>query len=131
MAAPPPATAPYTPKARARSFGSVNVTVSSDSEAGAITAANAPCNARAPKSMAPFCAKPPRAEAAAKPRRLMMNIRLRPMKSAIRPPISNRPPNANVYAVKAHWRLAIEMCRARWAEGRAIVTTEASRTIIS
>ena len=28
MAAPPPATAPYTPNARARSFGSVNVTVS-------------------------------------------------------------------------------------------------------
>ena len=60
-----------------------------------------------------------------------MNIRLRPIKSAIRPPISNRPPNANVYAVRAHWRLASEMCRARWAEGRAIVTTEASRTIMS
>src|SRR5450755_4050349 len=30
-----------------------------------------------------------------------------------------------------HWRLATEMCRARWAEGRATMTTEASRTIIS
>ena len=30
-----------------------------------------------------------------------------------------------------HWRSATEMCRARWAEGRATMTTEASSTIIS
>ena len=30
-----------------------------------------------------------------------------------------------------HWRLATEMWRARWAEGRATMTTEASSTIIS
>lgn len=40
MAAPPPATAPYTPNARARSRSSVKATLSSDSDAGAITAAN-------------------------------------------------------------------------------------------
>lgn len=33
--------------------------------------------------------------------------------------------------MRTHWRLAIEMCNARWAEGSAIVTTVASRTIIS
>ncbi len=41
-------------------------------------AANAPCRALALKSMAEFSARPPRAEAAAKPIRLMTNIRLRP-----------------------------------------------------
>ena len=30
-----------------------------------------------------------------------------------------------------HWRLAIEIWRACWAEGSATITTEASRTIIS
>ena len=39
IAAPPPASAPKTPNAWARSFGSVNVTVTMDSEAGAIRAA--------------------------------------------------------------------------------------------
>ena len=43
-----------------------------------MTAANAPCRARALKSMAEFWASPPSAEAAAKPMRLMTNIRLRP-----------------------------------------------------
>ena len=39
MARPPPAMAPHTPKARARSRGSVKVTVSSERAAGAIRAA--------------------------------------------------------------------------------------------
>ena len=60
-----------------------------------------------------------------------MNMRLRPMKSAMRPPMSSRPPNARVYAVSAHCRLAMEMCRARCAEGSAMVTTDASSTIIN
>ena len=43
--------APKMPNALARSFGSVNVVVSSDRIAGASSAANAPCTARAPISM--------------------------------------------------------------------------------
>ena len=50
MAAPPPAIAPKTPNALARSLGSVNVTVISDSAAGASSAANAPCSPRAANS---------------------------------------------------------------------------------
>ena len=96
IAAPPPAIPPYTPKALARSVGSVKVTVIRESAAGAMRAANPPCSARAPNSMAAFWATPPSAEAAAKPIRPTMNIRLRPMKSAIRPPRSRRPPKARV-----------------------------------
>ncbi len=43
-----------------------------------MTAANAPCRARALKSMTESWARPPSAEAAAKPRRLITNMRLRP-----------------------------------------------------
>ena len=50
IARPPPAMAPHTPKARARSRASVKVTVSSERAAGAIRAAKAPCRARAAKS---------------------------------------------------------------------------------
>ena len=78
MAAPPPAMPPYTAKARARSLGSVKVTVSSERAAGAMMAAKAPWSARALKSMAEFWARPPRAEAPAKPMRLITNMRLRP-----------------------------------------------------
>ena len=79
IAAPPPASAPKTPKALARSLGSVNITVTMDSDAGAISAANPPCSARAANSMPSVCAKPPSAEAPAKPSRPMMKVRLRPV----------------------------------------------------
>jgi hypothetical protein len=78
-APPPPAIAPYTPNARARSLASVKVTVSRDSAAGAIRAPNAPCRARAENNMPAFWATPPSADAAAKPSRPMMNARLRPV----------------------------------------------------
>ena len=78
MAAPPPEIAPNTPKARARSFGSWNVTVINDSAAGASRAANAPCSARAANSRPAVGAIPPSAEASANPIRPTMNMRLRP-----------------------------------------------------
>ena len=82
------------PKALARSFGCVNVTVSSDSAAGASTAPKAPCSARAPSSMLVLTAAPPSAEAPAKPIRPMRKARRRPHRSAMRPPNSSSPPNA-------------------------------------
>ena len=78
IAAPPPEMPPKTPNARARSLGSVKVTWMSDSADGAMTAAMAPCRARAAKSMAASWASPPRAEAPANPSRLRTNMRLRP-----------------------------------------------------
>ena len=79
IAAPPPASAPNTPNALARSFGSVNVTVTSDRAAGAISAANAPCSARAANSSSWFGASPPIADAPAKPIRPITKVRLRPV----------------------------------------------------
>ena len=79
IAAPPPARAPKTPKALARSFGSVNVTVTIDRAAGAISAAKAPWSPRAANNCSWLAATPPSAEAAAKPSRPMMNVRLRPV----------------------------------------------------
>jgi len=64
IAPPVPATAPYTLKALPRSFGSLKVTVSSDSADGASKAPNAPWQARAATSMAKFTAAPPTADAA-------------------------------------------------------------------
>ncbi len=96
MAAPPPEIAPKTPNAFARSLGSWKVTVIRARAAGASSAAKPPCNARAAKSRPEFMANPPSRLAPAKPSRPMMNVRLRPVKSAMRPPSSSRPPNARV-----------------------------------
>ena len=79
IAAPPPASAPNTPNALARSFGSVNVTVTIDRAAGAIRAANAPWRARAANSSSWLGARPPIAEAPANPISPMMKVRLRPV----------------------------------------------------
>ena len=79
IAAPPPESAPNTPNALARSFGSVKVTVTMDSDAGAIRAANAPWSARAANSSSWLGARPPIADAPANPRRPMMKVRFRPV----------------------------------------------------
>ena len=79
IAAPPPEIAPNTPNALARSLGATNVTVMSDSAAGASSAANAPCRPRAANSKPAVGARPPSAEAPANPIRPMMNVRLRPV----------------------------------------------------
>ncbi|SLA06479.1 Uncharacterised protein [Mycobacteroides abscessus subsp. abscessus] len=101
-AAPPPAIAPKMPNAFARSLGAVNITVNSDNAAGARSAPNAPCSARAPKSMPWFSAAPPSAEASANPTNPTISARRRPHRSAMRPPKSSSPPNASAYAVMTH-----------------------------
>jgi hypothetical protein len=78
-----------------RSAGSVNVVVSSERMAGASSAAKAPCTARAAISMPTSTAAPPTAEATAKPTRPMMKTHLRPIMSAIRPPMSSSDPKAS------------------------------------
>ncbi len=83
------------PKAFARSPGNVNVVVSRLSAAGASSAPNAPCTARAATSMPKLCAAPPTAEATAKPARPPMKVHLRPKKSEMRPPNRRRLPNAS------------------------------------
>jgi len=58
-------------------------------------------------------------------------VSLRPNRSPRRPNGSSRLPKAREYAVMIHWRFASEKWRARWADGRAMFTTVASRTTIS
>lgn len=121
------------PNARLRSPGAVNRTASSDSAVGASSAAHAPCTLRATISMGRLTAAPLSAEAAAKPTNPIRNARRLPTRgeSAIRPPSSNRPPKASVYAVMTHCRSASEKVRAACADGIAMFTTVASSAIIS
>jgi len=84
--APAPAIAENTPNALARSAGSVNVVVKSDSADGASSAPNAPWNVRAAASMANDWAAPPTADAAANPARPASKVHLRPNRSLRRPP---------------------------------------------
>ncbi len=78
MAAPPPAMAPKTANAFARSFSSWKVTVINDNAAGASMAPKTPCSARPAKSSQPACAAPPMTEASAKPDSAMIRTFLRP-----------------------------------------------------
>src|SRR5216683_7337196 len=74
------------PNALPRSFGSVNVVVSSDSADGTSSAANAPLQARAVTSMAKLTDAPPTAETPAKPTSPVKNITFRPGRAPRSPP---------------------------------------------
>ena len=47
------------------------------------------------------------------------NTRLRPTRSAVRPPSSSSPPNVMAYAVRTHWMFSDENFRAPWMVGSA------------
>src|SRR5580692_4817986 len=119
------------PNALPRSFGSVNVVASSDSAAGARMAPNTPWQARAVTSIPKFTDAPPTADATAKPARPVINMTLRPIKSASRPENSSRLPNDSEYAVTIHCRSTLLKCSARCADGSAMFMTVASSTTIS
>ncbi len=119
------------PNALPRSFGTVKVVASSESAAGASMAANTPWQARAVTSIAKFTEAPPIAEATAKPARPVMNMTLRPIKSASRPQNSSRLPNDSEYAVTIHCLSTLLKPRSRCADGSAMFITVASSTTIS
>ena len=74
---------------------------------------------------------PPIAEATAKPARPVMNITLRPIRSASRPQNSSRLPNDSEYAVTIHCLSTLLKCSACWADGSAMFITVRSRTTMS
>ena len=91
-AAPLPATAPQIPSALFRSAPSSNVVVTMESAAGETTAAPKPCTPRAMIRTPSDHARPQRSDAAVKTATPTMKTRLRPSRSAARPPSSRNPP---------------------------------------
>ncbi len=129
-AAPPaPATAPQMPSARLRSAPSEKVVVMIESAAGETIAAPRPWIARAAISHASDRASPPPSEANENTTRPIMNMRLRPSRSASRPPSSRNPPKVSVYAFTTHERSSREKCRWAPIDGSATFTIDASITI--
>ncbi len=94
--APIPAAAPYQATARGRPGPGGKRAVSSDSDAGATTAAPTPWRARAAMSHQPFDATPTRNDAIAKIARPATNTRRRPKMSPRRAPSRRSPPNTRV-----------------------------------
>jgi hypothetical protein len=95
-AAPPlPATAPQMPSALFRSGPSANSVITSARAAGETSAAPSPWVPRAMTSHSADCARAPASEAAVNSTSPAMNMRRRPIRSAIRPPSSRKPPNSS------------------------------------
>ena len=92
-AAPEPPSAPQMPSALFRSAPSRNVVVTIESAAGEMIAAPMPCTARAPIRTPMLPARPQTSEAIVKRVRPTRKMRLRPSRSAMRPPSSRKPPN--------------------------------------
>jgi hypothetical protein len=117
-----------TASARARRGPSSNV---SASDAGPANAAPAPCAARAASSHAGDVANPPASDASVNTAAPATNTRRCPKMSPARPPSSNNPPNASVYAFTTHDRFSEEKPRLDRMLGSATFTIEASTTRIS
>ena len=86
---------------------------------------------RPPSNNGNVVARPPNrlpSENSANP---MTNIRLRPRMSPARPPRSNKPPNANVYALIAHVMSVWFLWKYSPIWGRAMFTIVVSSTIMS
>src|SRR3954465_13642673 len=131
-AAPPePETAPQTPIALLRSEPSRKRTVTNESAAGETIAAPRPWTARAMTSHVSLGGRPPASEAVAKTTRPTMNMRRRPIRSAMRPPSSRKPPKVRVYALTTHDRSSCEKCSALPMDGSATFTIAASGTTMN
>src|SRR3954471_15044400 len=127
-AAPPaPPIAPHAPSALLRSEPSVKVVVMIARLAGEMIAPPSPWVARAAISIPWLEASPPTSEATEISSRPPTNTRLRPSRSAIRPPSSRKPANASVYAFTTHWRPAPLKPRSARIDGSATFTTDTSR----
>ena len=98
MLPPPEATKPKMPIAFARSAGSVNRVIISESATAETTAPPSPCTARAATSMPCELARPQASEATREERIPTRNSRRCPKRSPSRPPSSRKPPKVSRYA---------------------------------
>ena len=88
-----PPVAPHAPIARLRSAPSGKLRIRIDKAAGVIAAAPRPCTARAAINVAPEDASPHAKEASVKMATPASSTRLRPSRSANRPPSNSSVPN--------------------------------------
>src|SRR5262249_31311680 len=89
---PPPDRPPPTPRAAWRARPWRRLAVSSDSAAGAMSAAPVPCTSRAATRSPASFARPAVSDETAKTARPVISMRRRPSRSASRPPSSRKPP---------------------------------------
>ena len=128
---PPDATNPKTPIAFARSAGSVNRFIISESETAEATAPPTPCTARAAISTPCDSASPQQIEAIVNSAMPPMNSVRWPYRSPRRPPRSRNPPNVSRYAFTTHASEVDEKPRSSLMEGSATFTIVVSSTIMS
>ena len=110
--------APHRPSALLRSAPSVNMFITIDSAAGSTTAALRPWTPRMTIRKVPLVASAQASEAAVNNASPAMNTRLRPSRSAARPPSSRNPPKVSAYAVTTHCRSDCAKCRSRPIVGK-------------
>jgi len=94
-----------------------------DSVAGIMNAPPTPCTARQATSHASLWASAMSPLATAKTTTPTRNIRTRPNRSPRRPAVTSRTANASVYALTVHSRPDSVVCRSRWIDGSATLTT--------
>ena len=93
--------------------------------------AHADIGRRRARSTAGDQASPHMSDAAVNSKTPAMNTRLRPSRSAARPPSSSRPPDVSVYPFSTQDRPVAEKCKLLWMCGSAMFTTVMSRMIMS
>ena len=99
-----------------------------ESAEGVRSAALRPWTARAAMSCAPLSANPLTSEATVKRARPVRKTPRRDSRSEMRPPRRRPPPDIITYAVTSHCRSLPSRCRELPMVGRAVLTTEMSRT---
>ena len=129
-APPPDITKPKKPIAFARSAGSENSPMISDSATAETAAPPRPWTARPATSSSALGASPQATEATVNDTRPAWKTRLLPNRSPSRPDSSRKPPKVSRYALTTHASADCVKPRSDWMDGRATFTMLWSSTII-
>src|ERR1700722_333832 len=122
--------APQIPSALLRSAPSGNMFITIDSAAGSTAAAPRPWTPRMMIRNVLLVASAQPSEAAVNSASPAVNTRLRPRRSAARPPSSKNPPKASAYAVTTHCRSDSAKCRLTPSAGSATLTMSRSTAVM-
>src|SRR5919204_610051 len=128
--APPAPIPPQIPSALLRSAPSSNMFITIESAAGSTIAAPRPCTPRIAIRNESLVASAQASEAAVKMPSPSMTMRLRPSRSAARPPRSRKPPKVSAKAVTTHCRFVSEKWSLRPIVGSATLTIVRSTIVM-